>query len=168
MTQPARRQRSGGLAERRFPGWTRDPLAEFDDLFQRMGQLMESTVGGGAAATAVAQWTPLADIYETDDAYQIEVELPGVKADDVNVEVADRELTVSGDIKVREREGLLRRSTRQVGRFEFRAVLPNEVDAENVSANLDGGVLYLTVPKAQAAKPRHVEIQGGTGEQGQG
>ncbi len=168
MTMQARRRRGGGLAERGLPGWTGDPLAEFDDLFQRMGRLMESTVGPGAAA-GVSRWTPLADIYETDDAYEVEVDVPGAKPEDVDVEVADRELIVTGEIKEREREGLLRRSTRQVGRFEYRAMLPSEVNADGVSATLDNGVLKLTVAKAQAAKPRHIEIKsGGKGGKGQG
>jgi HSP20 family protein len=72
----------------------------------------------------------------------------------------DNELIVTGELVQKER-GRLRRRTRRVGRFEYRVVLPGDVNAEQVSANLSEGVLAITVPKAAAAKPRHVEIQGG-------
>jgi HSP20 family protein len=150
------RQRGARPAERRFPGW-RDPAAEFDELFERMGQLMESAAIAPSAEAAA--WAPMADISETDDAYVVEVELPGVKRDDLDVELNERELVISGEIKQTEREGVLRRSTRRTGRFEFRAVLPGEVRAEEVDAQLADGVLKVTVPKAQPVKPRHIEVK---------
>jgi HSP20 family protein len=160
MTLPARRAPGGRLAERRFPGWAGDPLAEFDDLFGRIGNLLESTVGGGLAPTAGA-WAPTADVSETDDAYLIEVDLPGVKRDDIDIEMGERELAISGEFKERERAGALRRGTRRTGRFEFRTVLPGEVNAEGVSASLTDGVLTVNIPKAEAARPRHIEITSG-------
>ncbi|MGW6390972.1 Hsp20/alpha crystallin family protein [Streptomyces sp. NPDC055103] len=96
-------------------------------------------------------------MHETDDAYVVEAELPGIK-EDIDVEVSGRELCVTGEFKEREREGVLRRGARRTGRFEYRALLPVEVKAEEVKANLADGVLTVTVPKTQAAKPRHVEI----------
>jgi HSP20 family protein len=155
MTLPARRQRAGRLAELGVPGWGRDPIAEFDDLFNRMGRLLESTVGPAAERTA---WAPLADMYETDDGYVVEADLPGVKRDDVDVEINERELVVTGELKEREREGALRRGTRRTGRFEYRVLLPTDIKAEEISATLAEGVLTLTVPKAEPAKSRHIEI----------
>ncbi|PAZ17325.1 heat-shock protein Hsp20 [Streptomyces sp. SA15] len=158
MTLPVRRGTSGRLSERRFPGW-RDPLAEFDDLFGRMGSLLESTVGG--ALTEGAAWAPLADFAETDDAYQIDVDVPGVKRDDISIEVTDREMVISGEFKERERGGVLRRGTRRTGRFEYRTMLPGEINAEGINATLSDGVLTVTVPKAEAARPRRIEITAG-------
>ncbi|MEU6184049.1 Hsp20/alpha crystallin family protein [Streptomyces coeruleorubidus] len=146
---------AGRLAERRFPGFAANPLAEVDDIFGRLGNLLESTVGGVTGGIALA---PLADISETDEAYEIEVDVPGVKRDDITIEMADRELVVSGEFKERERTGVLRRSTRRTGRFEFRAVLPGEINTEAVEATLSEGVLSVKVPKAEAAKPRRIEI----------
>lgn len=161
MTLPMRRQRSAGLPTERMPGW-RDPLSEFDDLFNRIGHLLESTVGGGLAAVAEgAAWSPLADVSETDEAYTVEIDLPGVDREDIDLEISDRELIIKGEIRQREREGVLRRKARRSGRFEYRALLPNEVDPERISAKLHNGVLTVTVPKAQAAKPRHIEIAAG-------
>ncbi|GAA0920247.1 Hsp20/alpha crystallin family protein [Streptomyces thermoalcalitolerans] len=158
MALPVRRGAPGGLTGRLIPGW-KDPLAEFDELFNRMGNLLESAMGG--ALTEGTAWTPLADFTETDDAYRIEVEVPGLKRDDITIEVMDRELVISGEYTERERTGLLRHSTRRVGRFEHRTLLPGDFDADGISATLSDGVLTVTVPKAEASKPRRIEITTG-------
>ncbi|EFL21747.1 small heat shock protein C2 [Streptomyces himastatinicus ATCC 53653] len=155
MSMPVRRHRGAGPLERPR-GWSRNPLAEFDELLSQMGGLLESTVG--AAPPALTTWAPAADVIEADDAYRVEVDLPGVRRADVDVEVSGQELTVSGEIGEREREGVVRRSTRRTGRFEYRMLLPAEVNTEAVKAEMADGVLTITVPKAEAVKPRHVEI----------
>lgn len=160
MALPVRRQRGRTAEPVGFPAWTRDPLAEFDDLFGRIGRLLESTVGAGPVAERMA-WAPSADVSETEDAYIIEAELPGIKREHVDVEVGERELVITGEIKEREREGMLRRGTRRTGRFEYRAVLPADVKAEEVKASLADGVLTVTVPKAEETRPRHIEIVSG-------
>ncbi|MEU1466106.1 Hsp20/alpha crystallin family protein [Streptomyces sp. NPDC005727] len=155
MAMPVRRHRGGGLQER--PVWAPTPLSplvEFDELLNQMSGLLESTVG---AAPAVA-WTPLADVSESEDAFHIEIELPGVKSKDIDVEANGPELVVTGEIKERERKGVLRRSTRRVGAFEYRLRLPGELDAQNIKAEMHDGVLSITVPKAEAARPRRVQI----------
>ncbi|MFF4745015.1 Hsp20/alpha crystallin family protein [Streptomyces chengbuensis] len=154
MTLPVRRHRSGGTMERPL-GWARNPLTEFDELLTQMSGLLESTVGGAAPAVA---WTPLADVTETDDAIVVEIELPGVKSKDIDVEANGQELVISGEIKEKERKGVLRRSTRRTGAFEYRLRLPGDVDAEKVTAEMSAGVLTVTVPKAEVAKPRHIQI----------
>ncbi|MBX7555227.1 Hsp20/alpha crystallin family protein [Streptomyces sp. NPDC048665] len=154
MTLPVR-HRPGSLLERRLPGfgWGEPIAAEFDELFQRMNQLLQSTSAPGEPA-----WSPAADMRETDDAYVIEADLPGIKRDDIDIEMSERELRITGECKEREREGVLRRSTRRTGRFEYQALLPADVRSEEVSATLHEGVLTVTVPKSQATKPRHIEI----------
>jgi HSP20 family protein len=140
-----------------------NPSREFEDIYDRMGQLMSMAFGDMAFAPAAlsAPWTPLADISETDDAYVIEAELPGVSRDQVNVEINDREVVVSGEItEPQDDEGRRRRRARRTGRFEFRTTLPGDINPEGVTANLNDGVLTVTVPKSEAAKPRHVEITG--------
>lgn len=157
MTLPVR-HRAGGLLGRAFPatGWGGPAAAEFDELWERMNRLMESA----AAAPAGLAWSPAADMRETDDAYVIEAELPGVKRDDIHIEMNDREVRITGEYKEQEREGVLRHSTRRTGHFEYQVVLPADVKADEVSATLSDGVLTVTAPKAEAAKPRHIEITG--------
>ncbi len=158
MTLPVR-HRPGTLLERAFP-W-REPVApEFEDFFERMNQFLHeaSTM---PALTERRAWAPMADLSETDEAYVVECELPGIKRDDIDIEVSERELCITGEFKERsEREGVLRRATRRTGRFEYRALLPTEVKAENVSASLADGILKVTIPKTQAAKPHHIKITG--------
>lgn len=156
MTLPVR-HRPGSLMERSFPtlGWGEPVAAEFDELFHRMNRLLE---GAAATTPAALAWSPAADVRETDDSYVIEAELPGIKRDDIDIEMGERELRISGEYKEREREGVLRRSNRRSGRFEYLALLPTDVRTEEVSATLHDGLLTLTVPKAQATKPRHIEI----------
>ncbi len=132
-------------------GW--DPFRELDDLAERVNSLWETGFGG-----QLDRWAPSADVEEAEDAYTIEIELPGVQRDDVDVELVDRVLTVSGEVKEKERTGILHRRTRRVGRFHYAVTLPDEVDAENVDARLHDGVLSVRVPKSASAKPRRIAI----------
>ncbi len=136
-------------------GW--NPFREFDDMQQRVSKLLESGVGHGL----VTSWVPAVDIEETDEAFLVEADLPGVKRDDVTVELQDNELRIHGEVKERERTGILRRRTRRTGQFDYRVVLPGEVDADNVEANLQEGVLRVVVRKTEHAKPRRIEITAG-------
>jgi HSP20 family protein len=138
-----------------------DPFAEFENLYDRMGQLMGSVSGGPVRQLAALPWSPLADVSETDDAYLIEADLPGVRQDQVSVEVSGGDLVISGEITSRERAGVLRRATRRQGRFEYRTMLPADADPEQVSASLADGVLTVRVAKAETARPRRIEITAG-------
>lgn len=101
----------------------------------------------GALATDF-DFSPPADIEETDDAFVVEIELPGVTKEDINVEISGRRLSVSGERKEKERKGVLRTQTRVVGSFRYNVTLPAEVTDEGVQANLDQGVLSFRVPKS--------------------
>src|SRR3984893_460080 len=100
-----------------------EPFQELEQLHEQMGRLMETVwapVAGGNGGT----WIPLADIEETDDAWVVEAELPSVDRKDINVELRDNELGIRGEIKEKERKGILRRRTRRTGQFEYRVALP--------------------------------------------
>ena len=156
---PARRSgalsRPGSQAPARW-----DPFAEFEDLYQRMGQLMSRAFDGGWQPPVQA-WAPLADLSETDDAYLAEVELPGVAKDDISVELAGQELVISGEFKdsSTDREGRALRLGRRSGLFEYRVLLPGQAEADKVTAALADRVLTVTVPKAE--KPRRIQITAG-------
>jgi HSP20 family protein len=122
-----------------------NPFADLEQFHEQMGQLIE----------------PAIDIEETDDAWIVEAEIPGVKRDDVNLEMRENELVITGEIKERERTGILRRKTRRRGSFEMRVSIPGEVDPDSIEANLGDGVLTVRIPKAQKAEPRRIEVQQG-------
>lgn len=159
MTLPVR-HRPGSMLERAFP-WREPMSAEFDELFERMNRFLESAAAMPPMAMAEGMaWAPSAEMRETDEAYIIECELPGIKRQDIDIEVGEREIHITGELTEREREGVLRRTTRRTGRFAYRALLPAGARAEDVTASLVEGVLTIRIPKAQASKARHVEIQG--------
>ncbi|MFP3913662.1 MAG: Hsp20/alpha crystallin family protein, partial [Actinomycetota bacterium] len=83
---------------------TRDPFRELDDLHERMTDLMRSAFGRGPSE-GMFRWEPPVDIEETDDAFLVEADVPGVKQDDLDVELVDNQLTVRGETRERERVG---------------------------------------------------------------
>ena len=156
MSQQLPERRSRLATER----W--DPLNELEQVTERMRRMLDQTFGGIGPQSFLSDatgWSPPVDIEETDDAYVIEAEVPGVKRQDVNIEVAGNEVSVTGEIKERERKGVLRRQTRRVGRFDYRVKLPETVDSDKVDANLEGGVLTVRVPKSERAQRRKIEVK---------
>jgi HSP20 family protein len=130
-----------------------DAVREVEDLHDRMNQLLQ-----GAGIDTNGVWSPLVDVEETEDAWIVEAELPGVKKHDVNVEMRDNELVISGEMKERERKGILRRRTRRTGRFDYRVTLPGDADAANIEASLHDGILTVRVPKPERTRPRRIEV----------
>jgi HSP20 family protein len=155
MSNVVRERRSSGALQR----W--EPFSELEQVNERMRRLLEQTLGqfGAPLSSEAGGWSPFVDIEETDDAYVIEAELPGVKREDVDIELIGNELTISGEIKERERKGILRRQTRRVGRFNYRVTLPDQVDGDNIDANLSDGVLAVRVPKSERAQRRRIEVK---------
>jgi HSP20 family protein len=133
-----------------------DPFRVMEDLYDRMGQLMQ----GYLADPAVASYAP-ADIEETDDAYLVEVDLPNVRPGDVDIALRGNELWITGEIKDRERTGVLRRRERRIGRFEHVIALPGEVDPDRVEATLRDGVLTVRLRKTEANRGRHIDVKTG-------
>jgi HSP20 family protein len=135
---------------------TRDPLAEFRSIVSQLSRFPDPW---GDLVPERSAFTPLADVEETDDSYLIEVELPGVDKKDIDISVAGRRLTISGERKEKERVGILRRRTRSVGRFEYDIQLPGDIDEEGVNASLADGVLSVRVPKATTDRARRITVK---------
>src|SRR4030081_2334639 len=154
MALPVRRTETAPQPQRQ----RLEPFRELEQLHEQMGRLMEtvwSPIIGGNGGT----WIPLADIEETDDAWIIEAELPSVERDDINVELRDNELVITGEIKEKERSGILRRRTRRVGQFEYRVTLPGHPNEEGIEADLHDGVLTVRVPKGEQERPRRIDVK---------
>jgi HSP20 family protein len=94
--------------------------------------------------------TPLGDLEELEDAWLLQVELPGLQRADVDIQLTGRRLVIRAERKDPVRRGLLRRGTRTTGRYFLEVVLPDEVDPDGVEATLEDGVLTILVPKLQA------------------
>jgi HSP20 family protein len=137
-----------------------DPSREFEEIYDRMGQLVNLALSDlGPPMLADMPWSPFTDVSETDDAYIVRAELPGIQKDQVDVQLQDRELVITGEVSDQQ-EGRRHRSSRRTGRFEYRTILPGDVKADGVSAQLADGILTVTVPKSVAAKPTHIEVSG--------
>lgn len=109
---------------------------------------------------AAPAWVPAADVIEVADGHQVVVELPGLKAEDVKIKLENFVLSISGEKKqVKEENGKVRRFERSYGAFERSFTLPNTVDADKVSARFENGVLTVSIPKAEQAKPREIQVK---------
>jgi HSP20 family protein len=118
------------------------------------------TAGGNGGAR---RWIPAMDLLEQGDHYVLRADLPGLSEKDVNVELEDNVLTISGERKSEHqerREGFYR-VERASGRFSRSLTLPRGIDPESIKARFDRGVLEVRVPKPEQHKPRRVEINVG-------
>ncbi len=106
-------------------------------------------------------WMPALDVNETDDHYAITVELPGARREDVTVELEEGMLTIRGEKKSeREEKNEQRRFVeRSYGTFSRSFSLPRDADGDRIEAAFENGVLTLTIPKSEEAKPRTVSIK---------
>lgn len=104
-----------------------------------------------------ATWAPHADIDEEEAFYSLSLDLPGLKKEDLTIEVEQDQVVVSGERKPPEKRGLY--SERKYGKFQRTFTLPTHVDTAKIEAKFEDGVLRVKVPKAETAKPRQVKIE---------
>lgn len=114
--------------------------------------------------TGKYHWKPTADISETEDSYEIHTELPGVSKDDVQISVKDNLLTIKGEKRQdnEEESKNYKRIERRYGTFERNFTLSPKVDADNINASFNDGVLTLSIPKPEEVKPKEIPINSET------
>src|ERR687883_145081 len=141
-----------------------DPARELTSLQSEINRLFTTffdtptTAGGNGGA--LRRWIPAMDLVETEDHFVLRADLPGLTEADVNLEVEDNVLTISGERKAEHetsKEGY-HRVERAFGAFSRSLTLPEGVDAEAVEANFDRGVLEIRIPKPEQRKPRKISI----------
>jgi HSP20 family protein len=146
-----------------------EPARELNSLQSEMNRLFNTFFDTPTATPGDSgrRWIPAMDLVETDEHFVIRADLPGLSDEDVNVELEDNVLTVSGERKAERedrKEGYYR-VERAYGRFQRSLTLPEGVDAEKIEASFDKGVLEVRIPKPEERKPRRVAISVGGGEQ---
>jgi len=106
-------------------------------------------------------WTPRVNIEEVKDRFEITAELPGLKKNDVKIEVKDRVLTFTGEKKVENenKDHTVYLFERAYGRFCRTFTLPDNVDAEKIEAEFTDGLLKIDIPKTEEAKPKEIEVK---------
>jgi HSP20 family protein len=145
-----------------------EPVRELTSLQNEMNRLFNTffdtpTTGNGGNGATLRRWIPPMDLVETDEHFVLKADLPGLDEGDVNIEVEDNVLTVSGERKAEhedKREGYVR-VERAYGSFRRSLTLPEGIDPEAVSASFEKGVLEVRIPKPEQRKPRKVAIQVG-------
>lgn len=149
-----------------------DPARELDAFQSDMNRLFDGFFGRGNGATASGgygsrRWISPMDLVETEDHLVLRADLPGVERGDVEIEVKEGVLTVSGERKAQheeKREGF-HRVERSFGRFSRSLELPKGVEADHIEASFERGVLEVRMPKPAERKPTRIEIQDGSREQ---
>lgn len=144
-----------------------EPVRELQSIQQEMNRLFgaafDSQAGSTTATNGARSWIPAMDLVEEDEQFVLRADLPGVQEEDVNVELQDNMLTISGERKSdleRRSEGYYR-IERAVGTFSRSLTLPEGVDPESIGASFNNGVLEVRVPKPEQRKPRRVAINVG-------
>jgi HSP20 family protein len=133
-----------------------NPSREFDEFFNRFVGNRQSPSDENLASS---DWSPAVDIRETDENFEIDLEIPAIAAADVKVTVKDGVLSVTGERKYeKEVKGKVHRVERQYGRFVRSFRLPETADESRIQANSKDGVLYLKVAKRAEVKPRAIEV----------
>jgi HSP20 family protein len=151
--------------ESRISRW--DPFRELGELepwnsfggLSRLGRVMEDAFGERARTAGL---TPAVDVTETEDHYEVTAEVPGVKRDDVVVELHEGVLTVRGEKRSEheEKDGKRRWLERSYGTFSRSFSLPRDADPDQVDASFKDGVLTVRISKAAEAKPQTIAIKG--------
>jgi HSP20 family protein len=142
-----------------------DPIGDLDSLQTDMNRLFDRFFDAKPANSGSSRrWIPPMDLLETDSELVLRADLPGIDEDDVEIEVKDGVLVVSGEraAEHEEKGEGFHRVERAFGRFSRSLTLPQGVDAGKVAATFSNGVLEVRVPKPEETKPTRVEIGGGT------
>jgi HSP20 family protein len=104
-------------------------------------------------------WTPALDLYQNNDNVVAVIELPGMRKEDIEISLHDGMLTIAGERRTETQDGeKAERSERYVGKFRRSITLPTRVDANKVSATYKDGILTVTLPKAEEAKPKQIQV----------
>ncbi len=141
-----------------FPGYSlRNPFQELERMRQNMDQLMGSTP---FATSRNANVFPPVNVSEDQDNFYLQAELPGVSPNDLDLQADAKSVAISGKRNAASEDGDFKyhRRERSAGQFSRMIALSGEIESEKVTAKLENGILLLTLPKAEAVKPRQITI----------
>ncbi len=147
-----------------------EPVRELNTIQSEMNRLFntffDTSAPSNGGSTPLRRWIPAMDLVETQDDFVLRADLPGLSEEDVNIELEDNILTISGERKAEheERKEGYYRVERSSGMFSRSLTLPEGVNPDAVRASFDRGVLEVRIPKPEERKPRKVAISVGGGE----
>ena len=137
-----------------------NPFADLDELGSGM-RLFQDTVSRLLDQPAARPWAPSVDIFETENELLLKADLPGVEMKDIDIQLENGTLSLRGERKFEQekKEGGYHRVERSYGSFARYFTLPDTLDPEKVKAEYKNGVLTVTLPKKELAKPRQIKVQ---------
>lgn len=143
--------------------WYLNPFSELENLQKEMNKLFDlSFPGSEFSDTSLlgGRWAPSIDLYDSKDNIVVKADLPGVSKENIDVTIQDNMLTIKGEKKrsSEKKEDDYFRTERFIGTFHRSITLPTSVDRDKVQANYNNGVLELTLPKKEEAKPKQISI----------
>jgi HSP20 family protein len=146
---------------------TRRQLEPFGSL-RRLSNALDEAFGGwplqeGENGAITSAWIPSCDVFEDPETVKIVAEVPGVRPEDVKLSLENNLLTIRGEKRqqAEERTERVHRYERSYGSFERSFALPNTVDPEKITAKYENGILTVTIPKAERARPREIPVKVG-------
>ncbi len=127
---------------------------------RRLNRMLEDAWQPFQEGELTSGWTPACDIFEDQNQLKLVLELPGVNPKDVKISLENNTLTIRGEKRqeAEEKTERVHRYERSYGNFERRFTLPSTVDAENIQAGYDNGLLTVTLPKSERARPREIPV----------
>lgn len=145
--------------------------ADLSTTMSRLNRLMDETFRGWADEndSLVGAWLPPVDVTETQDHVRVSAELPGVRPEDVKIQLENNVLSIRGEKQQEQHteSARVQRFERSYGVFERTFAVPSTVDADKISATYEHGVLTVTLPKVERAKPRAITVEVKNGAQPQ-
>jgi HSP20 family protein len=144
---------------RRLTGW-RSPFEELERMRREMDWLTEGLTGR-LFREPTAGVFPLMNVTEGNDNYYVRAELPGLRADELNISVTGDTISISGERKLpaEDKKARYHRREREAGKFSRIVSLPTQVDTDKVQARCADGILTVLLPKAEAAKPKQIAVK---------
>ena len=135
----------------------REPFRSFRPFYGDFDKWFDQVANSPAAGT----WQPAVDVYETEDSYVLKADLPGVNKEDIKIDVNNNALTIKGEKKLEEKteKDNYMRVERSYGSFTRTFTLSDKVDSGNIKAAYKDGVLELTLPKKEEAKPKEIKVE---------
>jgi HSP20 family protein len=134
----------------------RPVYGEFDKWFDEIANAYSPV-----SAATDGTWHPNVDVYETEGSYVLKAELPGVNKEDIKIDISNKTLTLKGEKKFEEKteKDKYVRIERSYGSFTRTFALSDKVDTENIKAAYRDGVLEITLPKKEEAKPKEIKVE---------
>ncbi|WP_025270375.1 Hsp20/alpha crystallin family protein [Hippea sp. KM1] len=138
-----------------------EPFKELTTLQERLNRVFNDLMPSASQSRDSAEWMPAVDIYETKDSINIEVEAPGMKEEDIKINLENNTLTIYGERKFEKKEEGKNyyRMERSYGSFSRSFLLPDNVDVDAIKAKYKDGVLTITLPKKPESKPKEIPIE---------